>query len=242
MDLQGSVALVTGGAHRVGKAIALALGRAGANVVVHYHRSAGQAQALLEELSALGVEASAVGGDLAIVAEVERAIDAAVARWGRLNLLVNSAGIWGATPIGTVTQARWDELIDTNLRSAFFAAQRAAPALRATRGAIVNIADVGALRPWRNHTPYLVSKGGMVTMTEALAKDLAPEVRVNAIAPGPVLLPEGWTSEQAERSARSVLLRRLGTPEDVAQAVLYLAQADYVTGVVLPVDGGQRLI
>ena len=183
-----------------------------------------------------------MAGDLAIVAEAERVADQALARWGQLDLLVNSAGIWGSTPIGTVTQARWDELIEVNLRGAFFCAQRAAPALRAARGAIVNIADVGALRPWRNYTPYLVSKGGVVTLTEALAKDLAPEVRVNAVAPGPVLLPDGWTPAQAERAAASVLLKRLGSPEDVAAAVVYLAQADYVTGVVLPVDGGQRLV
>jgi pteridine reductase len=241
MDLQGSVALVTGGAHRLGRAIALSLGRAGANVVVHYHRSSEQAQSVLRELEQFGVEAMAVGGDIAQVAEAERIVDAAVARWGRLSLLVNNSGIWGRTPIGTVTEARWNELIDTNLRGAFFAAQRAAPALRASRGAIVNIADVGALRPWRNHTPYLVSKGGLVTLTEALAKDLAPDIRVNAVAPGPVLLPDDWTPAQAQRAARSVPLQRLGSPEDVAQAVVYLAQAEYVTGVVLPVDGGQRL-
>ena len=242
MELKGSVALVTGGAHRVGKAIALALGQAGANVVIHYHRSAAPAEETLAELRALGVEASAIRGDLTIVAEVERVVDEAIACWGRLELLVNSAGIWGALPIGSVTEARWEELLNTNLRSAFFAAQHAAPALRAARGAIVNIADVGAIRPWRNHAPYLISKGGLLTMTEALAKDLAPEVRVNAIAPGPVLLPDDWTAEQAERSARSVLLGRLGRAEDVAQAAVYLACADYVTGVILPVDGGQRLI
>jgi pteridine reductase len=241
MDLVGSVALVTGGAHRLGSAIALALGRAGANVVIHYHRSSEQAQAVLRELEQLGVEASIVGGDIAQVAEAERIVDTAVARWGRLSLLVNNAGIWGSTPIGTVTEERWNELIDTNLRGAFFISQRATPALRANRGAIVNIADVGALRPWRNHTPYLVSKGGVVTLTEALAKDLAPDIRVNAVAPGPVLLPDDWTPEQAERAARSVPLRRLGSPDDVAKAVVYLAQAEYVTGVVLPVDGGQRL-
>jgi pteridine reductase len=242
MELKGGVALVTGGAHRVGKAIALALGRAGANVAVHYHRSAAQAEATLAELRALGVEAFGIAGDLAVVAEAERMVDDAIGRWGRLDLLVNSAGIWGSTPIGSVTEARWEELLGTNLRSAFFTAQRAAPALRAACGAIVNIADVGALRPWRNHTPYLVSKGGLLTLTEALAKDLAPEVRVNAVAPGPVLLPDSWTAKQAERAARSVLLRRLGSADDVAQAVVYLAQADYVTGVILPVDGGQRLI
>lgn len=242
MELRGRVALVTGGAHRVGRAIALALGRAGARVVVHYHRSEVLARGVQADLAALGVESALAPGDLAVVGDAERVVDQAQARWGQLDLLVNSAGIWGKTPIGEVTQARWDELIDVNLRGAFFCAQRAAPALRRARGAIVNIADVGALRPWRNYTPYLVSKGGVVTLTEALAKDLAPEVRVNAVAPGPVLLPEGWTPEQAERAASSVLLKRLGSPEDVAAAVVYLAQADYVTGVVLPVDGGQRLV
>ena len=242
MELRGRVALVTGGAHRVGRAIVLALGRAGTRVVVHYHRSEEPARGVQAELAALGTDSALVAGDLAIVAEAERVADQALARWGQLDLLVNSAGIWGSTPIGTVTQARWDELIEVNLRGAFFCAQRAAPALRAARGAIVNIADVGALRPWRNYTPYLVSKGGVVTLTEALAKDLAPEVRVNAVAPGPVLLPDGWTPAQAERAAASVLLKRLGSPEDVAAAVVYLAQADYVTGVVLPVDGGQRLV
>ena len=242
MELHGSVALVTGGAQRLGRAIALALGRAGANVAIHYHSSADQAREVVDELSGMGVEAASFAGDLAVVAEVEQVVDQAIARWGRLNLLVNNAGIWGSTPIGTVTQERWDELIATNTRSAFFAAQRAAPALRESRGAIVNIADVGALRPWRNHTPYLVSKGGVVTLTEALAKDLAPEVRVNAIAPGPVLLPDDWTPEQAEGAAKTVLLRRIGSPDDIAQAVIYLAHAEYVTGVILPVDGGNRLM
>lgn len=242
MDLRDSVALVTGGAHRLGRAIALTLGRSGAKVVVHYHRSADQARTVVDELIGFGVEATSVSGDLAVVADVERVVDRAIACWGRLHLLVNNAGIWGSTPIGTVTEERWDELIATNTRSAFFAAQRAAPALRAAHGAIVNIADVGALRPWRNHTPYLVSKGAVITLTEALAKDLAPEVRVNAIAPGPVLLPDDWTPEQAESAARTVLLRRVGSPDDIAQAVIYLAQADYVTGVILPVDGGNRLV
>jgi pteridine reductase len=241
MDLHGSVALVTGGAHRLGRAIALGLGQAGANVVVHYNRSADPAQLVVKELELLGVQARAVGGDLSRIGEVERVVDAAVEDWGRLDVLVNNAGIWGSTPLGTVTEQRWDELLDTNLRSAFFTAQRAAPALRAAGGAIVNIADVGALRPWLNHTPYLVSKGGIITLTEALAKELAPDVRVNAVAPGAVLLPDDWTPEQAERSTRNILLKRLGRPEDVAQAVVYLAQADYVTGVILPVDGGRRL-
>jgi pteridine reductase len=241
IDLHGRVALVTGGAHRLGRAITLALGQAGANVVVHYNRSAEPAQAVLHELASLGVQGITVAGDLSHIAEVERVVDTAVARWGRLDVLVNNAGIWGSTPIGTVTEERWGELIDTNLRGAFFAAQRATPALRTAGGVIISIADVGALRPWRNHTPYLISKGGIITLTEALSKDLAPDVRVNAVAPGAVLLPDDWTPEQIERSTRNVPLARLGHPEDVAQAVLYLAQAEYVTGVVLPVDGGRHL-
>jgi pteridine reductase len=241
MDLHGRVALITGGARRLGRAMALALGQAGADVVIHYNSSAAPAEAVVAELAALGVRAAALAGDLARVADAERVVDEAAARWGRLDVLVNNAGIWDKTPLGTVTSERWDELLNTNLRAAFFTAQRAAPALRAAGGAIINIADVGALRPWRNYTPYLVSKGGIVTLTEALAKDLAPEVRVNAVAPGPVLLPDDWTEEQAAKTAKGVLLGRVGTPEDVAGAVVFLAQADYITGVVLPVDGGQRL-
>ena len=242
MDLHRAGVLVTGGAQRLGRAIALGLGRAGANVLIHYHRSAEQAQAVVAELRALGIEAAAVQGDLARVADAERVADAAIAQWGQLNLLVNNAGIWGRTPLGTVSAEQWDELLATNVRGAFFIAQRAASALRETQGAIVNIADVGALRPWRNYTPYLVSKGAVVTLTETLAKDLAPDVRVNAVAPGPVLLPDNWTAEQAEKTAQSVLLGRVGRPEDIADAVLFLARADYITGVILPVDGGQRLV
>lgn len=242
MRLQQQRALVTGGAHRLGRAIALALAAEGADVAIHYHSSAQQAEATLAELRAYGGRAAAVQGDLAAVAEAERVVDAAAAQLGGLSILVNCAGIWGADPLGTVTEERWDTLIATNARGAFFACQRAAPLLRASHGCVINIADVGAMRPWKNHTPYLVSKGAVVTLTEALAKDMAPEVRVNAIAPGPVLLPADWGEEEAERTAKTVLLRRVGSAEDIAQAAVYLASASYVTGVILPVDGGQRLI
>ena len=242
MELQGAKVLVTGGAQRLGRAIATELARRGAHVMIHYHSSADEAQAVVEELAALAGEADSIQGDLAVVAEAERVADAALARWDGLDLLVNNSGIWGKTPLGSVTAERWDELIATNVRGAFFVSQRAAPALRAARGAIVNIADVGALRPWRNYTPYLVSKGAVVTLTEALAKDLAPDVRVNAVAPGPVLLPESSTEEDVKKAARSTLLGRVGSAEDIARAVAFLASADYITGVILPVDGGQRLI
>lgn len=241
MELQGKAALVTGGARRLGRAIALALGRAGMRVALHYNASAAAAGAVLAELRALGTPCVAIPGDLARTAECERVVETALAEWGGLDLLVNNAGIWGPTPIGSVTEAGWDELLNTNLRSMFFVAQRAAPALRAAHGAIINIADVGVERPWHNHVPYLVSKGGVVTLTRALAKDLAPEVRVNAIAPGPVLLPDDWTAEQARQAANATLLQRVGSADDIAHAALYLAQAGYITGIVLPVDGGHLI-
>ena len=241
MSLKGTRALVTGGAHRLGRAIALALADAGADVVIHYHASAAKAERTLAELRARGVRAEAVQGDLSQVADVERVVDQALTFLGGLTLLVNNAGIWGATPVGEVTEERWDELLNTNLRSGFFAAQRAAPALRAARGSIVNIADIGVWKPWSKHVPYLVSKGGVVAMTRALARDLAPEVRVNAIAPGPVLLPDDWSEERSRAVANSTLLKRVGSAEDIGQAVVFLASAPYVTGVVLPVDGGYLL-
>lgn len=241
-DLKGTVVLVTGGAHRLGRAIALGFARAGADVIIHYHRSAAEAEATLAELRGLGVRAAALQADLSDVAQAEHLADAALAQWGRLDGLVNSSGVWGATPIGEATPEQWDQFVNLNLRGAFFLTQRAVPALRAARGAVVNIADAGALRPWRNYTPYLISKGGLLTMTEALAKDLAPEVRVNAVAPGPVLLPDGWGAEQAQRAAKSTLLRRVGSPDDVADAAVFLARADYITGAVLPVDGGNQLL
>jgi pteridine reductase len=239
--LKGKRALVTGGARRLGRAIAIELARAGADVAVHYHQSAAEAADTVAELRAAGVIAGAAQGDLADPQACERVVDEAAALLGGLDLLVNSAGIWGPTPVGAATAERWDALVDTNVRSAFLLAQRAAPLLRASRGAIVNITDVGVERPWRSHAAYLASKGALVALTRALALDLAPEVRVNAVAPGTVLLPDGWTAEQSERAARRTLLRRLGRPEDVGQAVVFLAGADYVTGAVLPVDGGGSL-
>ncbi len=241
MDLHGKTALVTGGARRLGRAIAIELARGGADVIIHTSSAPEAAAQTLADLRALGVRAAVVQGDLADVAAAERIVDHAVAIHGRLDVLVNNSGIWGATPVGAVTAARWDELMHVNLRAAFFVAQRAAPQLTAARGAVLNIADVGVQRPWADHTPYLVSKGGVVTLTHALARDLAPAVRVNAIAPGPVLKPDDWSDEQAASGAKGTLLKRWGTAEDVGRAARFLIEADYITGVVLPVDGGWLL-
>jgi pteridine reductase len=241
MELKQATALVTGGAIRLGRAIALALAKAGTRVAIHYNSSNAKAEATLAEIRALGAEGHAIQGNLALVEDAERVVDTALEKLGGLTILVNNAGIWGATPLGTVTPERWAELFDTNVRSAFFATQRAAPALKAAKGAVLNIADVGIFDPWRNYTPYLTTKGAVATMTTLLAKDLAPEVRVNAIAPGPVLLPDDYSEAEIKKIAKTVLLKRIGSAEDIAQAAIYLLTADYVTGVILPVDGGQRL-
>lgn len=241
MDLRDKVVLVTGGAQRLGRAISLAMAAAGANVMIHYNSSAEQAHATIADVQQHGVQADSVQGSLLDVAAAEGVIDATVKRWGRLDVLVCNAGIWGATPLGTTTPERWDELVALNARTPFFMAQRAAPHLRAAGGSLVGIVDTGVFRSWKNYTPYLASKGALATVLQNLAKDLAPDVRVNGVAPGPVLLPEDWSSEQVAKTARTTLLQRVGTAEDVAGAVVYLASADYVTGVLLPVDGGQRV-
>ncbi len=241
MDLAGRVALVTGGAHRVGRAICLALASAGMRVVLHYNRSTTEAAATLAELQALGNPAHAIAADLTQVAEAERVIDEAYAQWGRLDLLVCSAGIWGRMPLGTVNVAQWDELFALNVRAPFFMVQRAADYLRASNGCVVTIIETGIEWTWKNYTPYLSSKAALAMLTRNLARDLAPAVRVNGIAPGAVLLPDDWDESKVEQATRRTLLGRVGSADDVAQAVLYLARADYVTGVILPVDGGQRL-
>ncbi len=240
MHQNTQVVLVTGGAHRVGRAIALAFARTGAHVAISYHRSGAQAT---ETVAALEQHAPAAAfpADLSDTIQAEQLGDAVQAHFGRVDVLVNCAGVWESTPLGTATEAQWEALLNTNARGAFFLTQRLAPALRAARGAIVNIADIGAVQPWPSYTPYLISKGALVSMTYALAKELAPDVRVNAISPGPVLMPDDWTDEQRQKTASTTLLKRLGRPEDVADAAVFLAQAPFITGVVLPVDGGKLL-
>jgi pteridine reductase len=241
MDLTNRAALVTGGAHRLGRAIALALADAGANVTIHYHGAEEAAHTTVAELEQRGVGARRVRGNLADTTEAARVVDAAAEHWGQLDVLVCNAGIWGATPLDSATPERWDELYAINTRAPFFLTQRAAPHLRAAGGCMLAITDAGVAGTWKHYTPYLSSKAALAMVVQNLAKDLAPEARANAVAPGPVLLPEDWDEEKRARAARSTLVRRLGTPEDIADAVVFLARADFISGVVLPVDGGQRL-
>jgi NAD(P)-dependent dehydrogenase (short-subunit alcohol dehydrogenase family) len=241
MKLAGKVALVTGSARRLGKAIALGLAEAGANIVLHYHTSAQAAAVTADEIRRLGVEVAPIQGDLSDPIQAERTVAEAAAVWGRLDILVNNAAILHRTPLGTVTETQWNALLNTNLRGPFFCAQRAAEKMRQTGGGvIINFTDTGVDIAWRDYTPYLISKAGVEMMTYGLAKELAPEVRVNAIAPGPVLLEDGHTAQERDHFIQNTLLKRLGGADSIVEAVLYLVQAEFVTGVVLRIDGGQR--
>jgi pteridine reductase len=242
--LSGRSALVTGGARRVGAAIVRALHGAGANVVIHCHRSMAAARALADELESARADSTAViACDLLDTQALPGVIARAHERFAALHLLVNNASSFYPTPLGQITLADWDDLVGTNLRAPLLLAQAAAPELRRTRGAVLNIVDIHGLRPLRDHAVYSVAKAGLIMLTRALARELAPEVRVNAIAPGPVLWPEAPMSEaQKEKIIDKTPLHRPGSPEDIARAVLFFAsEASFVTGQILAVDGGRSI-
>jgi pteridine reductase len=239
--LRGRVALVTGAGRRVGRAIALALGRRGMRVVVHYNASRAGADETARAIAADGGDAAVESADLVRPGAPEALVDRVIARQGALDVLVNSAAVMLRTPVGEVRLEEWDAMFALNVRAPFFLTQHAAPALRRARGTVVNIADLAAFESWPAYVPHGMTKAAVVQMTRALAKALSPEVRVNAVAPGVVLLPEGWTEADAERLRSTTPLARLGSPEDVAQAVVFLLEADYVTGEVIRVDGGRHV-
>ena len=242
--LHGRVTLVTGGARRLGAAIARRLHAAGASVAIHFRSSATEAATLVTELEAARVgSAAAFAADLLDVPALERLVDAVTRRFGRLDVLVNNASSFYATPLGSITAAQFDDLIGTNLRAPLLLAQAAAPALRRSRGLILNMADIHGQRPLRDHAVYSAAKAGLIMLTRSLARELGPDVRVNAIAPGPVLWAEaGMPEELRAEIVGKTALGRSGSPEDVAQAAYFFAaEAPYVTGQVLAVDGGRSL-
>jgi pteridine reductase len=239
--LADQVALVTGAGRRVGRAIAIALGARAMRVIVHYNGSREGADETAHTIEQAGGHAIVVQTDLADPGGADALIERVLAEYGALDALVNSAAIMLRTPVGEVGVAEWDEMFAINVRAPFFLSQRAAPALARTRGSIVNIADLAAFETWPAYVPHGMTKSAIVQMTRALAHALAPDVRVNAVAPGVVMLPDNWDPEDGERLRRTTPLSRLGSAEDVAQAVLYLLEAQYVTGEVIRVDGGRHI-
>lgn len=243
--LDGKVVLVTGGAKRVGAAIARRLHRAGANLVLHYRASKSDAQALQSELNAARASSAAtVQANLLNVAELPELVRSCVTRFGRLDVLVNNASSFHATPIGEIKLADWDDLVGTNLKAPLFLAQAAAPHLKKTGGCIVNITDIHAERPLKHYVVYSVAKAGLAGLTRSLARDLGPEVRVNGVAPGPILWPDDGSFDEVarQRVISHTLLKRVGDPADIAAAVHYLvAEAPFVTGQIIAVDGGRSV-
>lgn len=241
MDPKGRVALVTGGARRVGRALAIALADHGARIAIHHHESPADAASLIDQLSARGIEAIAFQADLRKADVPDRLIGDVVEHFGTLDILVNSAAVMVRSELDDITSDQWDDTFALNLRAPFFCARAAARAMGDRGGVIVNLADLAGIETWPAYAAHGISKAGVIHMTRVLARILAPRVRVNAIAPGAVLLPESWSADDAAHLERTTPLHRLGSPNDVAQAMLYLIEADYVTGDLLVVDGGRHI-
>jgi len=242
-SLAGKTVLITGGARRVGAAVGRELHGAGANLVVHYRNSSRDAEALAAELNGARAKSAAiVPAELLDVAKLPSLVEFAVRSFGGLDVLINNASTFYPTRIGEITPQAWDDLLGTNLKVPTFLSQAAAPALRKSRGLIINIVDIHALRPLRDYTVYCTAKAGLHMLTRSLAKELGPEVRVNGIAPGPILWAEGGQSDAAKQKKiiERTMLKRMGSPADIARTALFLAaQAPYITGQILAVDGGR---
>jgi pteridine reductase len=243
--VEGRVVLITGGAIRVGAAICRRLHAEGANLMLHYRASAGEARLLQAELNHIRAESVAlIQADLLDLNKLPAMVDQTLQTFGRLDALVNNASSFFPTPVGDITAQAWDDLVGTNVRAPLFLAQAAAPALRKSQGAIVNIADIHAERPLKNFVVYSIAKAGLLGMTRSLARELAPEIRVNAIAPGPILWPDDPAFDELSRQRiiSHTPLKREGEPDDIAKAVYFLiAEATYVTGETIRVDGGRHV-
>ena len=242
MELRDRVALVTGAGRRLGQAFARALARRGMAVAIHHHQSVAGADELRREILAAGGRADCFAADLSNPITAAELPQRVAAQLGRLDVLVNSAAVMHRLSFEETTPERWDSIMALNLRAAFFCTQGAAASLRVSRGKVVNIADLSGLEPWPGFAAHSVSKAGLVMLTKILARALAPNVTVNALAPGAVLVPEDYDDAERERLVRTTPLRRLGTPDDATSALLYLLEGgDFVTGEVLVVDGGRRI-
>ena len=243
MKLNGKTAIVTGGAHRLGRAFAIGLASAGADVLVNYHSSEEDARRTVADIRALGRRAEAVRGDVSREEDVGHLLDACRKAFGRLDVLVNSASLFHSAPLESHSTAEWQRTLDVNLTAPFVLSREAAPLLRADGGGlIVNIADLSAFQPWPSYAAHAVSKAGLVHLTRVLARALAPDVRVNCVAPGTVLPPEGYTDAESDPKGARRVLRQECSPDDAVRALLYFVESDFVTGDVAIVDGGRMLL
>jgi pteridine reductase len=238
--LQGRVALVTGAAKRIGRAVSVRLATEGADVVIHYNRSKAEADGAVAEIQKLGRKAVALQADLCSLTDIKHLFQQTAEQFGRLDILVNSAANFLPAHLADTTEKMWGTALDTNLKAPFFCAQAAAPLLKHSRGVIINFADIGGILPWPGYIPHCASKAGVIMLTKCLAKALAPEVRVNAVAPGTITMsgdPGEWEADFIRRAP----LHRTGTTDDVADAVSFLIHSTFITGHILVLDGGRTL-
>ena len=240
-DLNGKVALVTGAARRIGAVTVKALHEAGASVVVHYRNSAVEAEKLCSELNEIRPNSCFLQqADLLDVASLPEMVNEIVKKAGRLDILVNNASSFYPTKLGEITEQHWDDLMGSNLKAPLFLSQAAAPHLTKNKGCIVNMVDIYGIRPLKEHPVYSTAKAGLIMLTQSLAKELAPRVRVNGVAPGVILWPEYGAEEEQNALLEKTLLKKQGSPEDIAKAILFLvSDADFITGHIMPVDGGR---
>ncbi len=242
MELAAKHVLITGAAKRIGRHIAEALLKKGARLSAHYHHSQEGIQELVQLGERLANPVTAIQADLRDTEAIKKSVHFAIDKKGPVEILINGASVFYPTPSAQCTEPQWDDLMNVNLRGQFFFAVAVASSMSSKGGVILNIADVHASKPIRNYTPYAASKAGLIMMTRNLAKEWAPYIRVNSISPGPVLLPQNYSPQQRARSAERTLLKRIGSPEDILQAVLFLIGNDYITGFDLKVDGGRSLV
>ena len=243
-SLTGKTVLITGGARRVGAAIARQLHAAGANLCIHYRKSSTEAASLADELNAARAKSTVIfQADLLDIGRLPALVEFAVRTFGGLDVLVNNASTFYPTKVGEITPNAWDDLVGSNLKVPTFLSQAAAPALRKSSGLIINIVDIHALRPLRDYTVYCTAKAGLHMLTRSLAKELGPKIRVNGISPGPVMWPEhGGDVAAREKIIQRTILQRMGTPEDIARTALFFAaSAPFITGQILAVDGGRSV-
>ena len=243
MELKNQVVIVTGGAVRVGRQICLTLAQRGARLFCHYHTSEQAANSLAEEITATGGEIRLFRGDLSRLEDVNRLVNEAYRVYGQVDALINNAAVFFKTPLGTVTEQQWDLFQQVNLKPVFFLSQEVGLRMKKRgQGKIINIADAGAEAVFPAYIPYSVSKAGVLALTKGLAKALAPQVQVNCVNPGPVMIPEEMPPEERTYAIEQTLLKREGSPLDVARTVRFLIEeGDYMTGAVIPVDGGRHI-
>lgn len=242
MNLHGKVALVTGGARRVGRAISIALAKAGASVVINYHNSEKDAESLRAELEAAGARATSFRADVSSTEQIGALLQHVRSEFGRLDIVVNNASLFERKPVLEITEEEWDRVIDTNLKGPFFIAQQSVALMKENGGgSIINIADLSAFQPWPSYAHHSVSKAGLAHLTRILARALGPDIRVNGIAPGTVLPPEDYDGTAGDDLPDRRVVAPPGTPDDVVRALFYLLESNFVTGQVVLVDGGRTL-